>query len=100
MLHFVFFPRIEYNEMNFQQEVAIGDGDECSNALGIVHISFEEKAKSADISEEPIEIVSTKSECRQKDKCDKHGKPNVVHINQNEFLKVKFNWINSIAISA
>lgn len=66
--------------------------DECSNAPEIVHVSFDEKEKSTSILKEPVDIVSMKSESQQNDKSDKHGKPNVVHINQNEFLKVKFDW--------
>lgn len=100
VLHSVLFTWIEYNESNFQQVVDAGDSEEWSNAPEIVHVCFDKKEMTPSILEEPIEIVSTKSKSQWKAERNQHGKPNVVHINQNDFLKVKFDFMNSSTVIA
>lgn len=78
----------EYNESNFQQDDEVKSHDEGCDARDIVHVNFNKEEKLPRSPEKARMFGPTEAENKVKDQSGNHRKPNVVHINQIDFLKV------------
>lgn len=88
----------EYNESNFQQEIANDNNTKYSNEPRIVHVSFDEEEIVPPL-EEPENTEPSETEDPQnvpsESQSESPSDSNDVHQDPDEFLKVKFDQKNS-----